>query len=130
MLFCVLQRYFRGPKSTRTFSTWECGFGSLPSRGTITGGSFARPFAAMFSPLLRYRTTTEIKGRDVRHFPEGMLVETEMNPPIETFLYGPLLGGVQFAGKLLTNLQTASIHVHLLYVFASIFVLLVLGRFL
>ena len=121
---------FARPKTVRTYSTWECGFGSLAPRGTIASGSFARGFAGMFGPLLRYRTEAKIKGRDRRHFPESMVVETEIKPPIETYIYAPLLGGFQLAGKMLTNLQTASIHVHLLYVFASIFGLLVLGRFL
>ncbi len=70
---------------------------------------------------------TEIQGKDRRHFPEAIRVETKMSPFIETKAYRRFLDVVNWLSLTLTRLQTGSIHVHLLYLFLTMIILVLLG---
>jgi hydrogenase-4 component B len=114
----------------RSYVTWDCGYGDLPSRAEETGTSFSQPIGRIFGALLQYKTTTEIRGRDRRHFPEGIQVDVEMFPLLEIFFYNPTIKAMQSVSTALVKMQTASIHVHLLYVFISVLILVVVGIYL
>lgn len=118
---------FGSSPRTRESITWDCGYGDLTVRAEETGSSFSQPIARVFSSLLQYRVLTEIKGRDRRHFPEMIRVEVQMMPFLEDFFYKPGMAGFQWLAKLLVKMQTASIHIHLLYVFMTMLILLCVG---
>jgi hydrogenase-4 component B len=109
------------------FVTWDCGYGDLPARAEETGTSFSEPIARIFAPLLQYRISTEIKGRDKRHFPEVIKFELDTKPILEEKLYRPMIGLFQGMAKALARLQTGSIHLYLLYVFVTLLVLVGVG---
>jgi hydrogenase-4 component B len=111
----------------RRYRTWDCGFGDLPARTEETGSSFSEPIAHILSPLLQYEMHTEIKGQDRRHFPESIKVEVSSHPILERYIYAPGVAAVQAASKRLIALQTGSIHVHLLYVFVTLILLVGIG---
>ncbi len=111
----------------RQFSTWDCGYGNLPSRAEETGSSFSQPIAIMFRPLLQYKVINKIVGKDKRHFPELIDVKSSMVPIIEQYLYRPSIAAFGGASRILGTLQTGSIHVHLLYVFLTILLLICIG---
>jgi hydrogenase-4 component B len=109
------------------FVTWDCGYGDLPGRAEETSTSFSEPIARIFAPLLQYRVTTEIKGRDRRHFPEVIRFETDTKPILEEKLYRPMIALFQALSKGLAQLQTGSIHLYLLYVFVTLLILVGVG---
>jgi hypothetical protein len=126
-VFLAYSVVFGSSHGLREYITWDCGFGDLPSRAEETGSSFSQPIGRIFGPLLQYKMSTEIKGRDRRHFPEWIKVEVQMLPALEYYIYNPLIAGLQWFAKLLVKLQTASIHIHLLYVFMTMLILVCVG---
>ncbi|HEY3299109.1 MAG TPA: proton-conducting transporter membrane subunit, partial [Armatimonadota bacterium] len=75
----------------RTFITWECGFGDLGPRTQYTASSFAQPISRLFGAIYSYAIEITIKGRNRRHFPESVEVETMHEAHLETKVYTPLL---------------------------------------
>jgi hydrogenase-4 component B len=118
---------FGSSPCTRESITWDCGYGDLTARAEETGSSFSQPIARIFSSLLQYRLQTEIKGRDRRHFPEMIQVEVQMLPFLENLFYKPGIAGLHWLAKGLVRIQTGSIHIHLLYVFMTLLILLCVG---
>jgi hydrogenase-4 component B len=110
-----------------SFVTWDCGYGDLPARAEETGTSFSEPIARIFAPLLQYRISTEIKGKDRRHFPEVIRFETDVKPILEEKLYAPTIAAFAYLSKVLAQLQTGSIHLYLLYFFLTLLVLVGIG---
>jgi len=114
----------------REYNTWDCGYGPLPARAEETGTSFSHPIGIIFGTLLQYRTITQIGGRDRRHFPEHIAVEVYMFPALEAILYKPGIAAIQSLSGALVKMQTANIHIHLLYVFVAMIVLVCVGIYL
>ena len=71
---------FNKKSQVQIYRPWDCGFGDVSSRAEETGQSFCQPIGNIFKPLLQLHVTTEIKGRDKRHFPESIHIETFMTP--------------------------------------------------
>lgn len=113
--------------SVKSYITWDCGFGPLSTRAEETGSSFSHPIGRIFSGILQLRTSTEISGKDRRHFPEKVKVNSFMTPILETKIYGPLVRIFTWLSESLVRLQTGSIHIHLLYVFLTMILLVFLG---
>jgi hydrogenase-4 component B len=117
----------RRSAEVKSYITWDCGFGPLSTRAEETGSSFSHPIGRIFSQILQLKVTTEISGKDRRHFPESVRVETFMTPILETKLYRPVMGIFDWLSSSLVRLQTGSIHIHLLYVFLTMVLLVFLG---
>ena len=109
------------------YKTWDCGFGSLSAKTQVSADSFAQPLARIFRPFLRYQNTAKIEGQDRRHFPEEITVETQIISILENRVYLPGLALIGGLAKMLARLQAGSIHLYLLYVCATLCLLLVVG---
>lgn len=120
------------PKNSKLkeYITWDCGYGELPLRAEETGSSFSEPVGRIFSPLLQYRLDTVIKGRDRRHFPELIRVDARMLSHLETRVYRPVLEMLDWVSVFLARIQTGSIHIHLLYVFLTMVLVVCVGTLL
>lgn len=125
LMFCVITP--KGSPKHRSFDTWDCGYGTLPARAEESGSSFSEPIALLFRPLLQFKVTNKIEGKDRRHFPEHINVETSIVPVLEQYLYRPFLTAANTFNRMLVKVQTGSIHVHLLYVFLTALCLIWLG---
>ncbi len=112
--------------TAKSYITWDCGFGPLSTRAEETGSSFSHPIGRIFSQVLQMKVSTEISGKDRRHFPEIVKVETFMTPILETKIYQPLINAFDWLSSSLVRLQTGSIHIHLLYVFLTMILLVFL----
>lgn len=121
-----------GPKTqdVSTYITWDCGYGPLSARAEETGSSFSDPIGRIFAQILQLKVSTKIDGKDRRHFPDAIKVETKMSPLLETHFYSQLMKGLNWLSLTITRLQTGSIHVHLAYVFLTLVVLVLLGTVL
>lgn len=109
------------------YITWDCGFGDLPARTEETGSSFSQPIGQIFGFLLQAKTTIEIEGRDRRHFPERIAFDISMTSLLEKRIYRPILNLSANFSKRMLALQTGSIHIHLLYVFLTLLILVGIG---
>lgn len=115
-------------KPSRQFITWECGFGDLGPRTEYTASSFAQPIARMFSAVNRYAVHVDVQGKNRRHFPEAVSVESGYEPYLQTRVYDPALKFIQnIAGKFVAKLQAGSIHQYLVYMVVALGILLLLG---
>ncbi len=120
------------PKNSKLkqYITWDCGYGELPLRAEETGTSFSEPVGRIFRPLLQFKLDTEIKGRDRRHFPELISVEARMLSHLETRVYRPVVEIFRSVSIFLARVQTGSIHIHLLYVFLTMVLVVCVGTLL
>ncbi|MCA9802075.1 MAG: hypothetical protein KC777_08820 [Cyanobacteria bacterium HKST-UBA02] len=119
-----------GGRKVRNYSTWECGYGALSERMQIADESFVQPVASLFRPVLVYKLAQKIEGRDRRHFPEVVSVETSMQSHLESRFYLPIIHLVEYLSAHLARLQAGSIHLYLLYVLVTLVFLLLLGVYL
>ncbi|MBU6451197.1 MAG: hypothetical protein KGS72_05440 [Cyanobacteria bacterium REEB67] len=125
----VIYLFVLGRKSAdiRQYITWDCGFGPTSARAEETGSSFSHPIGRIFSNVLQLEVTTEISGKDRRHFPEKIMVQTNMTSLVEAHLYAPVVRLLNWTSSSLARIQTGSIHIHLLYVFLMMVLLVFLG---
>jgi hydrogenase-4 component B len=114
----------------KRYVTWDCGYGPLPVRTLINPSSYSLPLANLFRPILQHKITSQITGRDRRHFPDSIKIEEENIPLLTKLVYMPAVRTIEAASRGLIRLQTGSIHVHLLYVFATLLALAVIGTHL
>jgi hydrogenase-4 component B len=115
--------------SMRWGPTWECGFGDLGAHAQASAKGFAENAAFAFAPLLRYRTIVKIKGRDRRHFPDDVEVESQTESIIEQRIYLPIVRLIHAIGGRIVLLQTGSIHLYLAYFLLTLVVLMLIGIF-
>ncbi|MBI4532517.1 MAG: hypothetical protein HY711_01110 [Candidatus Melainabacteria bacterium] len=120
--FFILHR-----QPTRATITWECGYGELPARSQVTAASFAQPIEQIFAPVLQYETALQIAGADRRHFPDKVKVEEKATSFLESRVYGPIIWLIDWVARRFTKIQTGSIHFYLLYMLATLVVLMFIG---
>jgi NADH:ubiquinone oxidoreductase subunit 5 (subunit L)/multisubunit Na+/H+ antiporter MnhA subunit len=114
-------------ESPRRYLTWECGFGPLTPRMQTTSESFSQPIERIVTPILQYKLHEQIEGTDRRHFPEKITAEIEIGSILETRVYSPVVLAVRNLSAHLGKLQAGSIHLYLLYMLATLIVLLLAG---
>ncbi len=107
VIICLFILSKRPEAGLRKYVTWDCGYGNLPTRAEETGTSFSESIARIFAPILRYRTITEIQGKDRRHFPEAIKFETVTSPLLEGLIYQPIMKVILLLSKAIGGLQTA-----------------------
>ncbi len=116
-------------RPVRSYVTWECGFGPLNARMQTTAASFAQPVARLFGSLYRYVVDTRVEGRHRRHFPEAVTVQPAVRSILASRLYLPVLASIDRLARRLVRLQGGSIHVYLLTMFLTLWILVLIGRF-
>jgi formate hydrogenlyase subunit 3/multisubunit Na+/H+ antiporter MnhD subunit len=112
---------------TRSYITWECGFGPLGPRMQVAAASFSQPIARLFGALFRYAVELKIDGSNRRLFPEEITVRPKTETVLESRVYHPLVRWVDRAGDWIVRLQAGSIQLYLLTMFATLLVLLIVG---
>ena len=94
-----------------------------------TASSFAQPIARMFGVLYGYEVHRRIEGEHRRLFPDEIRAEPKTEAMLESRVYIPFVTWVNRAADWIVRLQAGSIHFYLLMMFATLFLLLVLGRY-
>ncbi|MHB1458642.1 MAG: hypothetical protein ACYC0V_17170, partial [Armatimonadota bacterium] len=93
-----------------------------------TASSFAQPISRIFGAIYSYAVEVTIKGRNRRHFPETVAVETMHEAHLETKVYAPILKSIRrVASTLLMRLQAGSIHQYLIYMAVVLALLIWVG---
>lgn len=106
---------------------WDCGYGPLSERMQLSADSFSETIGSCFAPVLLYKKSTTIEGRDKRHFPTAISATDSTKSLLEKFVYVPAVSIMIQFGKSLARLQAGSVHMYLLYVFISLLGLLLAG---
>lgn len=127
-LLAIWMRQLSRSLPARRFITWECGFGDLGPRTQYTASSFAQPISRIFGAIYSYAVEVTIKGRNRRHFPETVAVETMHEAHLETKVYVPLLKSIRRTASIfIMRLQAGSIHQYLIYMAIVLAILIWVG---
>ncbi len=121
-VFALVRRAALAGKEVRRGPTWDCGYLAPTPRMQYTAASFAQAITDAFRPLLG--GGPRIK-RPEGPFPGASGLHTEPKDPFLHKLFSPLFAAVAWAASRLRPLQQATIQVYILYIAATVLVLLV-----
>jgi hypothetical protein len=116
-----------GPVPVRRGAVWVCGFGLEP-RMQYGSTAFAEPLRLFFRMILRPQRATAHDWALPPYFPVRLTTRGSTLPLIERHLYSPTMHLVLRAANGLRLIQSGSLRTYLLYVFATLLVLLVVTR--
>ncbi len=119
----IVRRWLLTRKKVDSAVTWDCGYSAPAPRMQYTGSSFVRPLTVLFQSLLAGRS--EYTAPD-GIFPQkpGRLV-TYIPELFREYFYDPLFRLIsRTAGRFLW-LQHGNIHLYILYIAATLFILLI-----
>jgi hydrogenase-4 component B len=102
--------------------TWDCGYAAPTARMQYTGSSFVDPIAKMFAALLRTRTHLHSPRGP---FPGEARLMTDTPDLFVRMLFEPALHRLRRLAVAFRNLQQGRIHQCILYIVATILLLLV-----
>ena len=109
-------------RRTRRAPTWDCGYAAPSARMQYTSSSFAQPLLAVFRGIVAPRRTwTGLPDL----FPKEAHFSTETLDPFEHGVYRPLFRGIGWALARLRLLQHGRLQLYVLYIAATLLVLLV-----
>ena len=126
LAFGLVARRLANPP-VRVYSTWDCGFGPPTARMQTTSTSFAQPVARLFGALYHYVVQRRGEGRDRHHFPEEVTAQPAIRSMLASRVYLPVLRFIDRVAERLVRLQAGSIHLYLLTMFVTLWILLIVG---
>lgn len=123
LLLLLRNRLLSGREVSKT-GTWDCGYARPTVRMQYTASSFAQPITSMFGFILRTRRQWRPPEG---HFPAHASLHTETDDIFSKNLYGPAFRGTERVLLALHRLQQGRVQFYILYVAATLLVLLVLN---
>jgi hydrogenase-4 component B len=110
-------------KSPRGFAeTWGCGYLAPTPRMQYTASSFAAPLVELLAPILRpYGKHPVLNGP----FPEKGRFSTHLPEVVLELLVIPLLRQFEKHTAFMRKMHHGQLHLYILYIFATLFVLMV-----
>lgn len=102
--------------------TWDCGYERPTSRMQYTASSFSQPLIDLFEGLLRTRRRARAPAG---YFPQQASFRTETPDVFADRLYRPVLAAMGWSSGKLHLLQQGRVHLYLVYILATLVVLLV-----
>ncbi len=121
-------RMIFGKNQERRYGTWDCGYEALNSRMQYSGAAFSKPIRIVFKIMFKSSRDLKIKGALVYH-PDAMEYSITTESIFEKYIYDPisrLMTG--FSSKAKFKIQTGSVHTYLLYIFATVLILMLYNR--
>ncbi len=101
--------------------TWDCGYALPTPRMQYTATSFAQPLVDMFRMLLgTRRKRLQIDGA----FPKAVALHTETPDVFRKLLFRPIFVGVRKGLDAFHWLQHGNVHLYILYILITLFVLM------
>jgi hydrogenase-4 component B len=128
LLPVVLLRLARAPRGTRPYETWGCGRLLQTARMEYTAIAFASPVRRIFDFLYRPEKRLEIEVHpDSRFFVRRIAYGSRTRALAEEWLYAPVLRVLRLGAARVRAIQSGSANLYLIYVLATLIVLLVLA---
>jgi len=130
MLVCLLPIPFAlwlvfGLKSTaRRGPTWACGQRDLTPKMEYTATGFSKPIRMIFKALFRPRREMQREYDFSPYFTKTLRFESHIEEVFETQIYRPARIFILRVSRRLRAIQAGSIHAYLLYIFATLLLLL------
>jgi hypothetical protein len=109
--------------------TWGCGRIGQTPRMEYTATAFAEPLRRVFAEL--YRPTKELTidfHPESKYFVQSIEYRSEITPWFEKALYDPAVHWMKSAAKQVRRLQSGSLHLYLVYIAATLLLLLLSAR--
>lgn len=130
LLTLLSLRFFGGKYIERKYGTWDCGFEAINSRMQYTATGFSKPIKIVFRILFRPSRKTEAKG-GTKYYPGRIAYTVASESIFEKYVYQPVFKRVRvFSRRTKFLVQTGNIHNYLIYIFATILVLMAYNRFI
>ena len=121
VVVALLWRWRLGKKTVSSASTWGCGYQRGTARMQYNGSSFSELAVSVFNGIMRQRIDRpSLAGL----FPSGSRCS---DTPTETLLeriIAPLFTGTGALFGFLHRLQHGLMHIYMLYIFATLFILM------
>jgi hydrogenase-4 component B len=128
LLPVVLLRLARPPLPPRPYETWGCGRLLQTARMEYTAIAFASPVRRIFDFLYRPEKRLEIEVHpDSRFFVRRIAYGSRTRALAEEWLYAPVLRVLRLGAARVRAIQSGSANLYLIYVLATLIVLLVLA---
>ena len=108
-------------RSVASAATWDCGYARPSPRMQYTASSFAQPVTETFSMLLRTRQS--LHGPQGM-FPEGAEFYSRTEDPYQSLIFRPLFRALSRAMATLRPFQQGKVQLYVLYIAATLLVLL------
>jgi hydrogenase-4 component B len=121
----ILALMLGGRTATRTYETWGCGQPASTARNEYTATGFSKPIRMWFSSIYRPHREIQTTYAGSPYFKERFVFETQIEPVFEKYLYAPIIRAALAVSRILKIIQTGSIHLYLLYIFATLIVLMI-----
>jgi formate hydrogenlyase subunit 3/multisubunit Na+/H+ antiporter MnhD subunit len=117
----LLRRYLLQGREVGATSTWGCGYAQLTARMQYTSSSYAQPLAELVGPLVGKRVDAP---EELPYFPVEAEASTTTTDLALEAGYKPAFAGLRAAFGALRFLQSGTVHVYILYIAATLLVLL------
>lgn len=118
-------RLIGGRLDERKYGTWDCGFETLNSRMQYSATGFSKPLRIVFRMLYRPGRELQIEEGASPYFPGSMKYVVSTEKIFEKYLYLPLLNALRkISRRLKFTIQTGSVHMYLIYIFAAVLALM------
>jgi hydrogenase-4 component B len=130
MLICLLPiplglwLVFARKTKTRLGPTWACGQRGLTPQMEYTATGFSKPIRMIFKALFRPRRDVQREYDFSPHFATTLRFESHVEEVFERRLYRPARIWILRASRRSRAIQAGSIHAYLLYIFATLILLL------
>jgi hydrogenase-4 component B len=109
---------------TRIGPTWDCGLRGLTPRMEYTATGFSKPIRMIFKALFRPRREVQREYDFSPHFATSLRFESHVEEVFQTRIYRPFNLGVLRLSRRLRALQAGSLQAYLIYIFATLLLLL------
>ncbi len=128
-LISIGLRLFNANRRQRVSDSWGCGRIGQSPRMEYTATAFAEPLRRVFSEI--YRPSKEVTidfHPESKYFVQSIEYRSEITPWFDRVIYDPLLALIRFLARSVRRLQSGSLHLYLMLVALTLFVLLVVAR--
>jgi hydrogenase-4 component B len=108
----------------RRGETWACGQRTLTPRMEYTATGFSKPLRMVFKALFQPRREVQREYDFSPYFAKTIRFDSHVEEVFEQRLYRPARFLILRAARRIRGLQAGSIHAYLLYIFATLLLLL------
>jgi preprotein translocase subunit SecY len=120
-----VSRLIGGKIKIRKYNTWDCGYEKLTPRMQYTATGFSKPVRIVFRMFYRPGRELTVKEGASPYYPENIKYDVSTERIFEKYFYFPLIELLKrISRRTKYAVQTGSIHMYLVYIFASVLVLM------